>query len=124
MDLKPFAWHATGAPRSRRVHTASTTTGGSHGHRRPGRQGRPGRRQGKGLPRGGEEALTEGALSAQAVAKAASPRATDRSNNSSRSAAGLYAVADLEGKQALASCTISDLLFRDASLPAAERGLL
>src|SRR5665647_2329734 len=39
-------------------------------------------------------------------------------------AAGLYAVADLEGKQALAICTISDLLFRDASLPAAERELL
>src|SRR5665648_529765 len=39
-------------------------------------------------------------------------------------AAGLYAVADLEGKQALAICTFSDLLFRDASLPAAERELL
>src|SRR5665647_3001589 len=39
-------------------------------------------------------------------------------------AAGLYAVADVEGKQALAICTISDLLFRDASLPAAERELL
>ena len=39
-------------------------------------------------------------------------------------AAGLYAVAAQEGKQALAICTISDLLFKDASLPAAERELL
>ncbi len=39
-------------------------------------------------------------------------------------AAGLYAVADAEGGQALAICTISDLLFRDAALPAAERELL
>ena len=39
-------------------------------------------------------------------------------------AAGLYAVADAEGGQALAICTISDLLFRDASLPADERELL
>ncbi len=39
-------------------------------------------------------------------------------------AAGLYAVADAEGGQALAICTISDLLFRDASLPAEERELL
>lgn len=39
-------------------------------------------------------------------------------------AAALYATADAEGRQALAICTISDLLFRDASLPAAERELL
>lgn len=39
-------------------------------------------------------------------------------------AAGLYATADAEGGQALAICTISDLLFRDASLPAADRELL
>ncbi len=39
-------------------------------------------------------------------------------------AAGLYSVADLEGKQALAICTISDLLFREASLNAEERELL
>lgn len=39
-------------------------------------------------------------------------------------AAGLYAVADQHGKQALAICTISDLLFRDASLSADERELL
>lgn len=39
-------------------------------------------------------------------------------------AAGLYAVADAEGGQALAICTISDLLFRDASLPAEDRELL
>jgi purine-nucleoside phosphorylase len=39
-------------------------------------------------------------------------------------AAGLYSVADLEGKQALAICTVSDLLFRDASLSADERELL
>lgn len=39
-------------------------------------------------------------------------------------AAGLYAVAAQEGKQALAICTISDLLFRDESLSAAERELL
>jgi len=39
-------------------------------------------------------------------------------------AAGLYAVAAQEGKQALAICTISDLLFREASLSAAERELL
>lgn len=36
-------------------------------------------------------------------------------------AAGLYAAADAEGGQALAICTVSDLLFRDASLSAAER---
>lgn len=36
-------------------------------------------------------------------------------------AAGLYAVAAQEGKQALAICTISDLLFRDEALSAAER---
>lgn len=36
-------------------------------------------------------------------------------------AAGLYAVAAQEGKEALAICTISDLLFRDESLSAAER---
>ncbi|MBX9245340.1 purine-nucleoside phosphorylase [Actinotalea ferrariae] len=39
-------------------------------------------------------------------------------------AAGLYATADAEGGQALAICTISDLLFREASLPAADRELL
>ncbi len=39
-------------------------------------------------------------------------------------AAGLYAVADQHGKQALAICTISDLLFKDASLSAEERELL
>jgi len=39
-------------------------------------------------------------------------------------AAGLYAVAAQEGKQALAICTISDLLFRDEALSAAERELL
>ena len=39
-------------------------------------------------------------------------------------AAGLYAVADAEGGEALAICTISDLLFREASLPADERELL
>ena len=39
-------------------------------------------------------------------------------------AAALYATADAEGGQALAICTISDLLFRDASLPAEERELL
>lgn len=39
-------------------------------------------------------------------------------------AAGLYAAADAEGGQALAICTISDLLFKDVSLPAAERELL
>jgi purine-nucleoside phosphorylase len=39
-------------------------------------------------------------------------------------AAGLYAVADAEGKQALAICTISDLLFREASLTAEQRELL
>ena len=39
-------------------------------------------------------------------------------------AAALYAAADAEGGQALAICTISDLLFRDASLSAAERELL
>jgi len=39
-------------------------------------------------------------------------------------AAGLYAVANAEGGEALAICTISDLLFRDASLPADERELL
>ena len=39
-------------------------------------------------------------------------------------AAGLYAVADQHGKQALAICTISDLLFKDASLSADERELL
>ena len=39
-------------------------------------------------------------------------------------AAALYATADAEGGQALAICTISDLLFREASLPAAERELL
>jgi len=39
-------------------------------------------------------------------------------------AAGLYAVADAEGGQALAICTISDLLFRDEALSADERELL
>ena len=39
-------------------------------------------------------------------------------------AAGLYAAADAEGGEALAIVTISDLLFRDAALPAAERELL
>jgi purine-nucleoside phosphorylase len=39
-------------------------------------------------------------------------------------AAALYATADAEHGQALAICTISDLLFKDASLPAAERELL
>ena len=39
-------------------------------------------------------------------------------------AAGLYAVADAEGGEALAICTISDLLFREESLPAEERELL
>jgi len=39
-------------------------------------------------------------------------------------AAGLYAVAAQEGKQALAICTISDLLFRDEALSAADRELL
>lgn len=39
-------------------------------------------------------------------------------------AAALYATADREGGQALAICTISDLLFKDASLPAEERELL
>ncbi len=39
-------------------------------------------------------------------------------------AAGLYAAADQHGKQALAICTISDLLFKDASLSAEERELL
>ncbi|GGC02064.1 purine-nucleoside phosphorylase [Cellulomonas carbonis] len=39
-------------------------------------------------------------------------------------AAGLYAVADAEGREALAICTISDLLFKDASLSAEERELL
>jgi purine-nucleoside phosphorylase len=39
-------------------------------------------------------------------------------------AAGLYATADVEGREALAICTISDLLFKDASLSAAERELL
>lgn len=36
-------------------------------------------------------------------------------------AAGLYAVADVEGREALAICTISDLLFKDVSLSAEER---
>ncbi|MGV8977151.1 MAG: purine-nucleoside phosphorylase [Cellulomonas sp.] len=36
-------------------------------------------------------------------------------------AAGLYATADAEGREALAICTISDLLFRDAALSADER---
>lgn len=39
-------------------------------------------------------------------------------------AAALYATADAEGGEALAICTISDLLFADAALPAAERELL
>lgn len=39
-------------------------------------------------------------------------------------AAALYATADAEHGEALAICTISDLLFKDASLPAAERELL
>ena len=39
-------------------------------------------------------------------------------------AAALYATADAEGGEALAICTISDLLFREASLPAEERELL
>ena len=39
-------------------------------------------------------------------------------------AAALYAVADAEGGQALAICTISDLLFRDVSLSADEREML
>jgi purine-nucleoside phosphorylase len=39
-------------------------------------------------------------------------------------AAGLYAAADREGGEALAICTISDLLFADASLSAEERELL
>jgi purine-nucleoside phosphorylase len=39
-------------------------------------------------------------------------------------AAALYAAADAEGGEALAICTISDLLFRDASLSAGERELL
>jgi purine-nucleoside phosphorylase len=39
-------------------------------------------------------------------------------------AAGLYAIADVEGREALAICTISDLLFKDASLSADERELL
>ena len=39
-------------------------------------------------------------------------------------AAALYAVADAEGGEALAICTISDLLFRDAALSADERELL
>ena len=39
-------------------------------------------------------------------------------------AAALYATADAEGGEALAICTVSDLLFRDAALPAAERELL
>ncbi|WP_182112653.1 MULTISPECIES: purine-nucleoside phosphorylase [unclassified Actinotalea] len=39
-------------------------------------------------------------------------------------AAGLYAAADAEGGQALAICTISDLLFREASLSAEDRELL
>ncbi|NMM16612.1 MAG: purine-nucleoside phosphorylase [Cellulomonas sp.] len=36
-------------------------------------------------------------------------------------AAALYAAADAEGREALAICTISDLLFRDAALSADER---
>src|SRR5450759_3286915 len=36
-------------------------------------------------------------------------------------AAALYAAADAEGRQALAICTIYDLLFRDAALSADER---
>jgi purine-nucleoside phosphorylase len=39
-------------------------------------------------------------------------------------AAGLYSVADREGGEALAICTISDLLFAEASLSAEERELL
>ena len=39
-------------------------------------------------------------------------------------AAGLYATADAAGGEALAICTISDLLFREESLPAEERELL
>ena len=39
-------------------------------------------------------------------------------------AAALYAVADAEGGEALAICTISDLLFRDSALSADERELL
>jgi purine-nucleoside phosphorylase len=39
-------------------------------------------------------------------------------------AAGLYAVADQERREALAICTISDLLFKDVALSAAERELL
>jgi purine-nucleoside phosphorylase len=39
-------------------------------------------------------------------------------------AAALYAAADAEGGEALAICTISDLLFRDAALSADERELL
>jgi len=39
-------------------------------------------------------------------------------------AAALYGTADTYGAQALAICTISDLLFREAALPAAERELL
>lgn len=39
-------------------------------------------------------------------------------------AAGLYAVADVENREALAICTISDLLFKDVSLTADERELL
>lgn len=39
-------------------------------------------------------------------------------------AAALYATADVEGREALAICTVSDLLFKEASLPAAERELL
>ncbi|MCV2392721.1 purine-nucleoside phosphorylase [Actinotalea sp. M2MS4P-6] len=39
-------------------------------------------------------------------------------------AAALYACADREGGEALSICTISDLLFRDASLPAEEREML
>ena len=39
-------------------------------------------------------------------------------------AAGLYAAADAEGGQALAICTISDLLFKEAALSSAEREVL
>ena len=39
-------------------------------------------------------------------------------------AAALYAVADAEGGEALAICTISDLLFRDQSLSSGEREVL
>ncbi len=39
-------------------------------------------------------------------------------------AAGLYAVADAEGGEALAICTISDLLFRDEALSSEERELI